>query len=125
MAYVVLDATTGALDHSIAGHPPPVLRLPDGSTILLETGRGPLLGIACTRVTESRSISPGTTLVMYTDGLIERRSESVDAGLQRLVAAVGDTPFPPDELCATLVARLLPNGDVADDVAIVAVELTA
>ena len=127
MAYLVLDTSSGALEYSIAGHPPPVIRLPDGTTELLDAGGAPLLGIECKRETFRRHIPPGTLLVVYTDGLIERRTEGVDVGIQRLVDTIrGAGPdVDPDAFCAELASRLLHPDVAADDVAIVAVALTA
>jgi serine phosphatase RsbU (regulator of sigma subunit) len=125
MTYIVLDTRTGELHHAVAGHPPPLLRLPDGSTELLTTGRGPLLGIDGERATATRHIERGTLLLLYTDGLVERRGESVDVGLARLEASVAAAPvgLEPEELCSTVASQLLPPNQAVDDVAIVAVEL--
>ena len=126
MVYLVVDTSTGTLEYSVAGHPPPVLRLPDGSTELLDAG-APLLGIECKRETSRRHIPPGALLVVYTDGLIERRTEGVDVGIQRLVDAIrtAGPDVGADEFCAELASRLLQPEGAADDVAIVAVSLTA
>jgi serine phosphatase RsbU (regulator of sigma subunit) len=129
MAFLVLDTETGELEYSVAGHPPPVIRLPDGATEALDTGSAPLLGIECKRETLRRRVPPGTLLVAYTDGLVERRTEGLDAGIGRLLEAVargvrrGDV----DAFCSHLVTTLLQpvervDEDV-DDVAIVAVWL--
>jgi serine phosphatase RsbU (regulator of sigma subunit) len=128
MAYLVLDTESGELHHTLAGHPPPVLRLPDGTTELLETGRGPLLGLAEKRETAHRRIPRGTQIVLYTDGLVERRDESVDAGFERLrqVVATRGGQLDPASLCPALAAALAPPDDQAlDDVAIVVVELVS
>ena len=78
MAYLVVDTLHGELQYSIAGHPPPVLRTPDGAVELLQTEGAPLLGITCNRATVRRPLAPGSWLVVYTDGLIERRAEGLD-----------------------------------------------
>ena len=100
-----------------------VLRLPDGTTALLESGHGPLLGVPCERTTASVTSRPAALLVLYTDGLVERRDELVDAGLARLVEAVDGAPtIDPEAMCAHLAAQLRPTDDVADDVAILALQ---
>ena len=125
MAFFVLDTETGDLEYSIAGHPPPVLRLPDGSTELLDSGSAPLLGIECKRETIRRRIPRGTLLVVYTDGLVERRTEGLDASIGRLLEAVGQGRVDADleRFCSGLVAMLPQPAEAADDVAIVAVAL--
>ena len=125
MAFFVLDTETGDLEYSIAGHPPPVLRLPDGSTELLDSGSAPLVGIECKRETIRRRIPRGTLLVVYTDGLVERRTEGLDASIGRLLEAVGQGRVDADleRFCSGLVAMLPQPAEAADDVAIVAVAL--
>jgi GAF domain-containing protein len=126
MAFMVLDLETGDLEYSVAGHPPPVIRLPDGSTEALDTGSGPLLGIECKRETLRRRVPPGTLLVAYTDGLVERRTEGLDAGIERLLAAVGrgTRHGDLDAFCSRLFTALLqPAEEDVDDVAIVTVQL--
>ena len=85
-----------------------------------------LLGLAEKRATAHRRVPPGTLLVLYTDGLVERRDESVDAGIERLreVVATRGGDLEPGSLCPALAAALLPHDEQAvDDVAIVVVEL--
>ena len=65
-------------------------------------------------------LGPGHTLLMFTDGLIERPGEPLDAGLERLVAAVNGTSARPQRLCDSVLARLVPAGGAPDDVALLA-----
>ena len=127
MAYLVLDTRHGELQYSIAGHPPPVLRTPDGAVELLQTEGAPLLGIECKRATIRRPVAPGSWLVVYTDGLIERRAEGLDVGIARIVTAVGSSAglVDPDAFCAWLAAQLRQPDAAVDDVAIVTVSLMA
>ncbi len=90
---VLVDTVTGDVRWSRAGHLPVLLAPADRSAPCLLTdpaGHGPLLGLAHTRAqarTEGTTrIAPGSSLVLYTDGLVERRRESLDEGLDRLVA---------------------------------------
>ncbi|SDY38353.1 PAS domain S-box-containing protein [Geodermatophilus africanus] len=119
----VAVAGTRVLRWSNAGHLPPVLLAPDGTTSLLATRPDLMLGIDCDapRADHTAEIDDGHTLLLVTDGLVERRDADLDAGLATLRAALrdlGETPL--EELCDTLLARMLPEPG-ADDVAIVAV----
>jgi serine phosphatase RsbU (regulator of sigma subunit) len=120
LGQVVRDGGGGrALLWSNAGHPPPVLVTPDGEAELLWRPADLLLGVDpdATRTDHLVPLPPGTTLVLYTDGLVERRGEPLDTGLDRLVGLVGElSALPTDELCDQLLQRL--GGDAEDDVAL-------
>ncbi|MEU0248164.1 SpoIIE family protein phosphatase [Streptomyces sp. NPDC006235] len=75
-----------------AGHPPPVLRLPDGTVRTLDAKPGAMLGIPLTQEIDDHTVrlSPGSTLALYTDGLVERRAQGIDPGIERLASALGD-----------------------------------
>ncbi|MGY1595040.1 SpoIIE family protein phosphatase [Geodermatophilus sp. SYSU D00708] len=109
-----------------AGHLPPLVVGPDGAARALTPPRaGLLLGVDPTaRREESETLlEPGSTLLLYTDGLVERRDQVFDDGVARLreeLAALRERPV--DEVCDEVVARLLPHG-AEDDVALVAVRL--
>ena len=120
IAYVVVDTRHELLRHALAGHPPPVLRMPDGTTHLLDAGHGPLLGMNAARHSATTPITPGTLLVLYTDGLIERRGEPVDVGLARLTSLVAEqgADTEPDQLAKLLIEAFEPAADDADDIAI-------
>jgi PAS domain S-box-containing protein len=111
---------------SNAGHPPPLLRHADGRVELLTAGRPELmLGVDATAVrTESVvTVQRGTTLLLYTDGLIEGRDMLLDEGIARLQEAVAELAGRPlSELCDLLLDRLRPDG-LQDDVALVAIRL--
>ncbi|MFF8594039.1 PP2C family protein-serine/threonine phosphatase [Streptomyces sp. NPDC015220] len=85
-----------------AGHPPPVLRLSDGRVRTLDAKPGAMLGIPLRQEIADHTVrlSPGSTLALYTDGLVERRAEGIDPGIERLAAALGG--FGPAELDADL-----------------------
>jgi serine phosphatase RsbU (regulator of sigma subunit) len=105
---------------SSAGHPPPILALPDREAKLLEVGRDLPLGVTLDhpRTTTAVRLPPGATLVLYTDGLIERRGESLDVGLERLRQVV--TTEPPDLMCRRVMFRLVGTTSPDDDIALVA-----
>lgn len=122
--YAVLDPASGALRYASAGHPPPVILRRDGSTEFLEGGRSPLLGIgpdAPARDQAESHMDPGDTLVLYTDGLVERPESSIDAGLAALVDLVRDIGPHPDRLVPTLLASV--PEPRRDDAAVLAVRL--
>ncbi len=109
---------------SNAGHPPPLLLTPYGTASLLERRANLLLGVAPETPREHHSVPlpPGTTVVLYTDGLIERRDATLDDGLDRLLAAAPDLAGRPvDELCDEILDRLDP--DLTDDIALLAIRV--
>ena len=83
---MLLDPATGELRYASAGHPPALVIEPDGSTRFLEGGRSVPLGLPfdLPRAQAHARLVPGSILVLYTDGLVERRDESLDRGLERL-----------------------------------------
>jgi serine phosphatase RsbU (regulator of sigma subunit) len=116
------------LHWSNAGHPPPVLVSADGSTTVLEDGDADLLlGIDPTtpRSSHRTPLRGGDTLLLYTDGLVERRGQSLEEGIAALVDVLGDVAaLPLDELCDSTLRRLL-GEQTEDDVALLAVRLQA
>ena len=117
---------TTRLRWSNAGHPPPMVLHPDGRVELL-TGDGHdlLLGVQADTRRRERVISVDreAVVLLYTDGLIERRGQSLDEGIQQLQDALAQLAGRDlDELCDDLLARLLPDRP-DDDVALVAVRL--
>ncbi|MGY3205986.1 SpoIIE family protein phosphatase [Streptomyces sp. TE5632] len=119
--YLRLDPARGRAVMSRAGHPPPLLRRPDGRVRVLDLAGGPLLGIdgSATYPTTEVDLSPGSLLVLYTDGLVESPGtdfEDALADLGRLLTALGDRPL--DDLANALVQHgARPEGRV-DDVAL-------
>jgi two-component system, chemotaxis family, sensor kinase Cph1 len=109
-----------------AGHLPPLVAGPDGAARTLTAERpGLLLGVrrGAARPESEVLLVPGSTLLLYTDGLVERRDQLFDDGVARLrgeLSALRDRPL--GEVCAELVDRLLPEG-AEDDVALVAVRV--
>lgn len=118
---IAVVPTHGAQIHlSTAGHPPPLL-LVAGRGEFIDLPRGPALGVSDTPtyVTTTHPFGSEAMLVLYTDGLVERRGESIDAGLERLRSdATGHGPV--DDLCERLVAAV-PAGPHDDDLAVVTV----
>ncbi len=111
-----LDTTAGTLTAARAGHPDLLLIDGDGARYL-DVPLGPPVGVASTwhYTTSTHVLSDGATLLAYTDGLIERRREHLDVGLERLrAAALVDLPV--DALVPHVVDALVDDGD--DDVAV-------
>lgn len=124
MVYAVLNCSTGELRYSCAGHLPPLVVNTEGvAHYLLEGRNGPLGGfIKRRRETATSVINVDDWLVLYSDGLIERRGESLDAGLERLAGAANALPtLPSGALCDALVAEMLEGVDQGDDVAVLAI----
>ncbi|MFC5633015.1 PP2C family protein-serine/threonine phosphatase [Streptomyces bullii] len=106
-----------------AGHPPPVLRTPDGRVHILDAKPGAMLGIPLTQEIDDHAVrlSPGSTLALYTDGLVERRALGIDPGIERLATALAG--FGSSELDADLegaadgiLRPLLSDSERDDDV---------
>jgi PAS domain S-box-containing protein len=117
----ILDTANLRFRWTNAGHPPPLLRR-DGTATFLRDGAGQWLGVSAGSGMNDASVAvlPGDILVLYTDGLVERRGESIDCGFERLVAAVEATGADTaDAFCDAVVEVMLPPGsERADDVAI-------
>ena len=121
-AVMIIDLNSGQLCWARAGHPPPLLvdhhhvgYLTDGAGGPLGVPRRPPYPEASTR------IEPGACLLLYTDGLIERRGQVIDEGLDHLAAtATKLCGRPPTTLLDGLLARALPNAGPADDIALIA-----
>jgi serine phosphatase RsbU (regulator of sigma subunit) len=117
--YAVIDPSGGASKIVQAGHLPPVLVLPDGVTEVLDLPPGlPLgLGAGSFQVTQFR-LTPGATLALYTDGLVESRTRTFDDGLAALRAALSSALAEPgstlDGACQTVTELLREHGE--DDI---------
>ena len=120
--FMVLDIASGVAHHAVAGHPPPVLWTPGSDATLVEAGRGPLLGVETARTAATLTLAPGDVVVLYTDGLVERRDRTLDDGLAALRAIVGAGPTEPGQLCRHVMDAFV-DETFSDDIAIVAVRL--
>jgi serine phosphatase RsbU (regulator of sigma subunit) len=112
----VIDPREGVLRYSSAGHPPAILVEDDGRTRLLEEAASlPLAVVDGLQRPEAEVVLPaGSTLLLYTDGLIERRDEVLDQGIGRATDALSEGHhLGPAELGTLLTERLL--GDAPDD----------
>jgi serine phosphatase RsbU (regulator of sigma subunit) len=122
----VVDPDRDEIRWAVAGHPPPLVAGPKSCRLLTHPAVGPPLGVvvgAAYRTSVDR-LSPGEALVLYTDGLVERREEPLDVGFERLRQACAGMPS--DRLSAPyLLSALLGPAGSADDVAVVLVQRTA
>jgi serine phosphatase RsbU (regulator of sigma subunit)/anti-sigma regulatory factor (Ser/Thr protein kinase) len=117
----VLNPDTGELVYSSAGHPPAILVHADGTIRLLDGGHTIALGIRPHRSRPEASVTlpPRSTLLFYTDGLVERRRSSLDDGIARAAAFVRDgLASPLDDLANQIMSGLGPTGGYQDDVAL-------
>ncbi|MCY0916687.1 SpoIIE family protein phosphatase [Streptomyces sp. H27-G5] len=117
----VLNAETGQLTYSSAGHPPGILVQPDGATRLLEDGRSLPLAVrpGNQRPEGSCTIPARSTLLLYTDGLVERRRRPLSAGIDQASEALQDgRNTSVDDLATHVMSRLAPVDGYDDDVAL-------
>ncbi|GIM93695.1 SpoIIE family protein phosphatase [Paractinoplanes toevensis] len=117
----VLDPAGGELAYSSAGHPPAVVIHPDGTSDLLDQGRSRPLGVplSAERPEALYTVPARATLLLYTDGLVERRRRPLTDGIDRVTAAVQEGRATAiEDLAAGLMVRMAPTGGYDDDVAL-------
>jgi anti-sigma regulatory factor (Ser/Thr protein kinase) len=125
LIFGILDAETGDFCFVNAGHPPPLLLTSPTEARFLDNGNGPPVGsLPTARYTESTArLSPGATLLLYTDGLVEDRTTPLDEGLQRLCDAAIGGPTDLEAFCSHIMRRVVGTMPCDDDVAMLAVQL--
>ena len=126
-AFGLLDVAGRTFRWAGAGHPPPLLIGTDGA-LFLPSPAGMMLGADPTASFEDVVVPlrPGDLLVLYSDGLVERRHSDLDADLAALrSAADGLAGQSPEDVCAALVNRLVPAAGHEDDVCLLVLELTS
>lgn len=122
LLYMVIDLDRGLVRFASAGHLPPLVRDPNGQTRFIEHPAQPPLGVADhTRFSDwEGEIDVGATVLLYTDGLIERRDEVIDAGLGRLRRALASAPDDLEALCTHVLTHLTSGVPLRDDIALLA-----
>jgi PAS domain S-box-containing protein len=129
--YARLESTakkgrTRLLRYSNAGHPPPVLREPSGTTRFLDRERSALIGAVppAGRVDAADECAPGSLLLLYTDGIIEVRGDDAEHRQRRLIDVVSSVADPADveAVCDLVLDELVP-ATLQDDVALLAIHL--
>ena len=124
LAYAELDLETGTITYACAGHPPPLLVPAKGEPRLLWDGRSTPLGSSFIRNRDEAfdRLEPGDTIVLYTDGLVERRADGIGRGLEALVAAARHgARSDPAALVDHMLSSLLDGEEQEDDVCMLAV----
>jgi PAS domain S-box-containing protein len=110
------------LNYAVAGHPPPLVVEADGTSRFLEESHGPLLGGISPEIPRGNALEtvvPDSTLLLYTDGLVERPGEDIDTSLERLRQRAESMAMAPlEHFCDELVDRH--NPDTTDDIALIA-----
>jgi serine phosphatase RsbU (regulator of sigma subunit) len=129
MTYVTVDGATGAVACANAGHPAPRVVLPDGTVHGLEA-QGLILGIDSGQEYEEvrEQLPEGALLVLYTDGVVEARSDGELYGTERLDVLLAEhRDLPARELAALVArdARRWADGELTDDLAVVVIRRTA
>ncbi|GHH82320.1 hypothetical protein GCM10018781_67050 [Kitasatospora indigofera] len=123
----LIDWDNGTVTYSSAGHPPPLLLHADGRIEFLDRATDPPLGARPEHVPRPQATTTfdeGDTLVLYTDGLIERRYEDIDVGLARLADSLAEhRREDPEALADCVLAALLADRPATDDAALVIVRL--
>jgi serine phosphatase RsbU (regulator of sigma subunit) len=117
----VLNPDTGELVYSSAGHPPPILVHADGTVRMLDDGHTIALGVRpdWSRPEAHVTVPARATLLLYTDGLVERRRSALEDGISRVAALVQDGGASAlDELANQIMSGLAPSGGYQDDVAL-------
>jgi PAS domain S-box-containing protein len=128
VAYAEVDPATGHATYACAGHLPPLLLTPGGAPQWLMGGRSTPLGVVIPGSGRGEAevvLPPGGGLLLYTDGLVERRGEPIDAAIERLRAAVAARPdVPAAELTAALAGELIVSDREDDDVCLLLFSLS-
>jgi PAS domain S-box-containing protein len=118
----IIDPAAGTVTYSCAGHPPPILVADGGDYQLLEQARSlplAMLPADWQRSQATVELSPGATLMLYTDGLVERRNQSLDKGIEAAAVTVAEhAQDHPDDVADHVMAAMTPAAGYEDDVAV-------
>ncbi|MDQ0714464.1 anti-sigma regulatory factor (Ser/Thr protein kinase)/PAS domain-containing protein [Streptomyces luteogriseus] len=122
-AYAIHDPNEGKLIYSSAGHLPILVRDENGTVLRAEEPTGPPLGTGGWMHTSgSIPLAPGSTAVLYTDGLVERRDADLDEGIAALERALAGATGTPQVVCDRLVRSAGVTPDHDDDVAVLVLQ---
>ncbi|MFJ1550516.1 SpoIIE family protein phosphatase [Streptomyces sp. NPDC088246] len=122
-AYAVHDPNEGRLVYASAGHLPILVCHEDGTVHRAEDPTGPPLGTGgWIHTSGTIALPPGSTAVLYTDGLVERRSEDIDEGVAALERALSGAKGSPQVVCDRLIRSLGVTAEHDDDVAVLVVQ---
>jgi hypothetical protein len=125
VACAVLPPPFDEMTVALAGHPPPAIVSPDREGGFVDVAPSPPIGtnLETRRRSKRFAVDDGAVVAFYTDGLVERRGESLDVGLERLRTAI--TPGPPDRVAGDIMRRVIGGTAPQDDVALVVLHRTA
>jgi PAS domain S-box-containing protein len=120
LVYAVVDPVAGRLHVVNAGHPPPLVVAASGVPRFLEDGSSVPIGVLPFPDFQEVSVplDEGASVVLYTDGLVERPGEHIDRGLERLADVVRGASTDPQQVCDRVLRDLVPDGGAPDDVAL-------
>jgi serine phosphatase RsbU (regulator of sigma subunit) len=120
LLYMTFDPRGGHLQYSTAAHCPPLLKFPGGQADFLSGGRSvPLASLPEARFHDAWArVPPGASLVLYSDGLVERPGTGIEAGFARLATAAARGPRDAEALADHLLLEMLRKQSHADDVAL-------
>ncbi|HEX7306646.1 GAF domain-containing SpoIIE family protein phosphatase [Lentzea sp.] len=122
VAYAIIDTATHRMTLAVAGHLPPVFAVPGAETAFVPVPIGPPIGFdlgTTGRRSTGVDVPPGTLVALYTDGLVERRGQDLDVGLELLRRTV--SPMGPEEACGRIMATMVGDRQATDDIALVAI----
>ena len=127
LVYLVVDPRQRRARYVVAGHPPPLIRSPDGTTMFLEQGRSLPIGVDASLTFEAGEVQleQGSTILLYTDGLVERRGSPLDEGLRRLAESATASEDDPEELVEAVLGALIGDNERPDDIAVLAIRFAA
>jgi serine phosphatase RsbU (regulator of sigma subunit) len=123
--YLEVDPATRTVRWSSAGHPPALVLAADGAVGWLQGAQAAPLGVPGGGPVQeaSATLQPGSLLLLYTDGLVERRGESLDESLRRLELAMRPLGGGLADRCDLLLAELVADRAADDDIALVVLRL--
>lgn len=121
--YAVHDPSEGRLSYATAGHLPILVRDPEGQVHRTDEPTGPPLGTGgWVHTSGSIPLGPGSMAVLYTDGLVERRGEDIDVGIDSLMSAFAGATGTPQVICDRLLRALGVTSEHDDDVAVLVLQ---
>jgi serine phosphatase RsbU (regulator of sigma subunit) len=128
LVYAELGLRSRSLRYACAGHPPAVVVSPGEPPGFMSGGRSvPLdahFASAGPRAEDARTLAPGSTVVLYTDGLIEQRSRPLADGMERLLREIAVHRDEPPTVLAGAVVRALHQSEHSDDVCLLAARVS-
>ena len=125
LAYLIVDPRARRVRYVVAGHPPPLIVSPDGRATYMDGGRTLPIGVDSSMSFEAAEIAlaAGSSIVLFTDGLVERRDRTLDDGLRALAEAATGASVDPQQLVDRLIESLIGERERPDDVAVLVLRL--